>query len=117
MRVKLSEKYPKEREDICNRLLEILDLKEDNTFLLCDLDEDTLKQEKILAMKEEIHKYFASSEITVLKPNFKCNRPYLNMIRCLFRAQGYTFECGNNFMRVEDGLYKYITKYKIFRNK
>jgi len=115
MRVKLSEKYPKEREDICNRLLEILDLKEDNTFLLCDLDEDTLKQEKILAMKEEIHKYFASSEITVLKPNFKCNRPYLNMIRCLFRAQGYTFVSNDRYKKTENGESKRTVKYFIFR--
>ena len=39
MRIKLSEKYQKEREEICNKIITILDLKEDNAILLCDLDE------------------------------------------------------------------------------
>jgi hypothetical protein len=33
MRVKLSEKYKDERETICNKILEILDLDENNSFL------------------------------------------------------------------------------------
>jgi len=115
MRVKLSEKYPKEREEICNRLLEILDLKEDNSIFLCDLDEDTVKQEKILAMKDEIQKYFAGYELYPIKPNFECKRPYLNIIRGILRKQGYTFECGRTQKSVEEGLYKNYTKYKIFR--
>ena len=115
MRVKLSEKYPKEREDICNRLLEILDLKEDNTFLLCDLDEDTLKQEKILAMKEEIQKYFACSEISSFKPNFECKRPYLNIIRGILRKQNYNFTNSDCEFKIENNVYKRTIKYKIFR--
>lgn len=52
MRIKLSEKYQKEREDICNKIITILDLKENNTILLCDLDEDVEKQNKILDFTE-----------------------------------------------------------------
>ena len=116
MRVKLSEKYQKEREDICNRLLEILDLKEDNTFLLCELDEDILKQEKILAMKEEIQRYFACSTISSFKPNFECKRPYLNIIRSILRKQNYTFVGDDIFFRKQDGTYIKTMKYKTFRN-
>ena len=61
MRVKLSEKYKNERENICNKILEILDLDEKNSFLLVDLDNDTEKQKAILDMKDEIKKYFAVS--------------------------------------------------------
>jgi len=32
MRIKLSEKYQTEREDICNKLINILNLGEDKTF-------------------------------------------------------------------------------------
>ena len=32
MRIKLSEKYQSEREDICNKIVTILDLKDDNTI-------------------------------------------------------------------------------------
>jgi hypothetical protein len=31
MRIKLSEKYQNEREDICNKIINILNLTEDNT--------------------------------------------------------------------------------------
>ena len=32
MRIKLSEKYQNEREDICNKIITILELTEDNTI-------------------------------------------------------------------------------------
>ena len=89
MRIKLSEKYLTEREEICNKIITILDLKEDNTFLLCELDEDIEKQNKIMDLKEEIQKYFACSTISSFKPNFNCKRPYLNIIRSILRKQNY----------------------------
>ena len=89
MRVKLCEKYKSEREEICNRLIEIVDLDSNNSFLLSELDQDTDKQNAILAMKDEIKKYFASSEISALKPNMDMKRPYLNIVRGIFKKQGY----------------------------
>jgi len=117
MRPKLSEKYQNEREEICNKIITILDLKEDNTFILYDLDNDTEKQNRILDMKEEIKKVFECSTISSFKPNFECKRPYLNIIRSILRKQNYTVECGTTFLPVEKGLYKTFTKYKIFRNE
>ena len=54
MRVKLSEKFKDERKEICNKLIEILDLDDNNCFYLCDLDNNTGKQNAILDMKDEI---------------------------------------------------------------
>jgi len=116
MRVKLSEKFKDEREDICNKLIEILDLDEKNSFLLNDLDNDTDKQNAILNMKDEIKKYFAVSCISAFKPNFECKRPYLNIVRSILRKQNYEF----NRMPIEkykDGVFDRTTKYFIFRNK
>ena len=117
MRIKLSEKYQTEREAICNKIITILELKNDNTFLLCELDDNIEKQNQILELKEEIKKYFACSTISSFKPNFDCKRPYLNIVRSILRQQGYTFDCGTTFTKVESGMYKTSTKYKIFRNK
>ena len=80
MRIKLSEKYQNEREDICNKLINILNLGEDKTFLLCDLDSDLEKQDKIMGLKSEIQTYFACSNMAVYKPNVKCKRPYLSVL-------------------------------------
>jgi hypothetical protein len=116
MRVKLCEKYKIEREEICKRLITILKLDEQNSFLLCDLDTDIEKQTAIMNMKEEIQKCFACSEISSFKPNFDCKRPYLNIVRGILRKQGYTFECDTTFNKIEKGTYKSSTKYKVFRN-
>jgi hypothetical protein len=40
MRIKLSEKIPIEREEICNKIISILELDENKSFLLCELDND-----------------------------------------------------------------------------
>jgi hypothetical protein len=116
MRIKLSEKYQSEREEICSKIISILDLKEDGTFLLCDLDADIEKQNKLLDMKEEIQKYFACSTISSFKPNFECKRPYLNIVRSILRKQGYTFENSDFWVKYENGFMKRTIKYKTFRD-
>ena len=116
MRIKLSEKYQNEREDICNKIIAILELKEDNTFLLYELDDNIEKQNKILELKEEIQKYFACSTISSFKPNFECKRPYLNIIRSILRKQNYTF-IGNDYTIKINNIPTKTIKYIIFRNK
>lgn len=116
MRVKLSEKYTEQRETICKQIISILDLNTDNIFLLCDLDNDIEKQQKILELKEDIKKYFACSTISSFKPNFECKRPYLNIVRSILRQQGFTVKCNDIEMKIADGLYKRTMKYIITRD-
>ena len=113
MRTKLSDKYQAEREAICNKIIEILG---DKTFILCDLDEDVEKQNKILELKSEIQQYFACSTISSFKPNFECKRPYLNIIRSILRKQNYTVVGNDIEIKQENNLYKRTMEYKIFRN-
>ena len=92
MRVKLCDKYKIEREEICKKIIDILKLDANHSFLLSDLDTDTEKQTAILNMKEEIQKCFAVSSISTFKPDRECKRPYLNLVRGILRQQGYIFE-------------------------
>jgi hypothetical protein len=80
MRVKLCDKYKIEREDICKKIIDILKLDANNSFLLSELDTNIEKQTAILCMKEEIQKCFAVSSISTFKPDRDCKRPYLNII-------------------------------------
>jgi len=116
MRVKLCEKYKIEREDICKKIISILQLDANNSFLLSDLDADKEKQTAILNMKEEIQKCFACSEISSFKPNFECKRPYLNIARGILRKQGYVFISTDLDIKIND-VVKRTTKYVILRNK
>ena len=113
MRTKLSDKYQAEREVICNKIIEILG---DKTFILCDLDEDIEKQNKILELKPEIQQYFACSTISSFKPNFECKRSYLNIIRGILRKQNYTFIGNDISIKQPDSSYKRSIKYVIFRD-
>ena len=115
MRIKLSEKYQNEREDICKKLISIIELDENKSFLLCDLDNDLEKQKQIIDMKEDIQNVFACSTISAFKPNFECKRPYLNIVRSILRQQNYTF-IGNDFTKKENDLSKKTIKYFVFIN-
>jgi hypothetical protein len=115
MRVKLCEKYKIEREDICNRLIDILKLDSNKSFILSELDADIEKQTAILNMKEEIQKCFACSEISSFKPNFECKRPYLNIVRGILRKQGYTFISTDIDIKTNDSV-KRTKKYFIFNS-
>jgi hypothetical protein len=111
-RIKLSEQYHVEREELCKKLIEIVGTE----FLLSELDENVEKQTAILSLKDEIQKCFACSEISSFKTNFECKRPYLNIVRGILRKQGYTFENYNLLLKVETGNYTKTMKYKIFRD-
>lgn len=115
MRQKLSDKFQEEREKICGELISILELDDNGCFLLCELDTDIVRQEKIMAMKENIQKVFACSTISSFKPNFACKRPYLNIIRSILRKQGYQFVGSDIELRMDTNVYKRTMRYKIFR--
>ena len=115
MREKLETKYHTEREDICNRLISILELDENHYILLNVLENDTDKQTKILDMKDEIQKYFAVSCLSPFKSNATCKRPYINILRGILRKQGYTFESSPILIGFENGKSISTSKYKIFR--
>jgi hypothetical protein len=116
MRIKLSEKYTDEREEICNKLINMLNLDLEGSFLLSNIDEDIDKQNKIMELKNDIKKYFAVSTISSFKPNFNCKRPYLNIVRSILRQQGYTFEGKDCEFKIQENIYKRTIKYKIFRH-
>ncbi len=111
--VKCSIKYKEEREAICNKLIDIVGTE----FLLCDLDADVEKQQAILALKDDIQKYFAVSSISAFKPNLKDNvkRAYFNIVRCIVKQQGYTIEYKEHIIKCDTCIYKRTTQYKIFR--
>ena len=111
-RIKLSEQYHNEREEICKKLIDIVGTE----FLLCELDDNIDKQTSILAMKDEIQKCFAVSSISTFKPSLTdVKRDYLNIVRGILRQQGYIF-VGNEYIKTgEKGFLKGTTKYYIFR--
>lgn len=114
MRVKLSELYVAEREEICKKIIEILKLDEENSFLLSELDADEEKKKAIMDLKDEIPKYFAVSSLAPYIPGRECLRPALCIAKGILRQQGYFFEGKRSSVKFDGGQEK-TTKYFVFR--
>jgi len=116
MRIKKSDKYTNEREDIINRVLEILQLDEDKSFILYEFDRDIEKQNRIIELAIDIKRYFASSYWNGINDK-NTVRPYLTIIRNLFKNQGFLF-INKSFIynTVENGKVK-TTRYYIIKKE
>jgi hypothetical protein len=112
-RVKLSELHKSQRENICNKLIEIVG----NEFYLCDLDADISKQNAIMELKDEIPKYFAVSGISTFKKSFDAKRDYLSLVKGILKQQGYTIVIKRANKKINDhGLVQQTSKYEIIRD-
>lgn len=102
MRIKKEIQYAKEQKDILEKILDILEINENNkTFLLYDIDNDKEKQEKILALKEDIKKYFVYNNSSIFK---KCptERPYMSIIRTVFKSQNIGYISAKKFIKKDN---------------
>jgi hypothetical protein len=113
--IKLSEKYKTEREEICKKIIDIIG----TDFFLCDLEDSVEKQQAILALKDDIQKYFAASAISPFKPYLDgtVKRDYLIIIKYILKQLGYTIQ-SNSYLRSESsGLFRRTTRYKIVKDE
>jgi hypothetical protein len=74
------ELYKKEQEELADKIIKILDLKE-NSITLYDIDNDEDKKQKINALIPEVRKYFNFSHIKGAREPKKVKRPYLSLVK------------------------------------
>lgn len=84
---KTIDKYTIERNDILQKLLNILEISDTNkTFSLKNLDENDTKQKLIIELESDIKKYFLCSRWTYFSNKnreFKCS--YLSLIKAIMK--------------------------------
>lgn len=80
MRLK-SELYSNEQKNILNKIINILDLDENNSIILYDLDNDENKKQKIMELLPDVKKYFTCSRVIGVNNPDKCKRPYFSIIK------------------------------------
>ena len=73
--------YKKEQDEIIDKIIKILELDENNSIILYNLDNNIVKQEEILKLIPEIRKYYSFSTIIGASEPTKAKRPYLSIIR------------------------------------
>jgi hypothetical protein len=73
--------YEKEQDDIINKIITILNLDNENSIVLYNLDNDINKQNKILELIPNIRKYFSFTNSVGASEPDKAKRPYISIIR------------------------------------
>ena len=109
MRLK-SELYKKEQEEIVDKIITILDLKNNNVINLCDLDSDINKQKQIMELIPEIRKYYSFNGIKAVGEPNKIKRPWLSIIKHLIKKKYNIISLDHHF--TENG--KHIRTQKYF---
>jgi hypothetical protein len=116
MIIKKSELYIIERKEICKKIISILDLDYNNSFLLNNLDNDENKINKIIELKEDIKKYFEVSTLSSFKPNVDCKRPHLSIIKNILKKCGYSLKKYGTIKRDKNNVLVNTMKYKLIIN-
>jgi hypothetical protein len=86
MRLK-EELYKKEQDEILDKVIDILELDEENSITLYELDNDTEKQQKILNLIPNIRKYFSYKNVVGIANPTQCKRPYYSIIKFLTKSK------------------------------
>ena len=80
MRLK-SELYSNKQKDILNKIINILDLDENNSITLYELDNNENKKQQIMDLSPDVKKYFTCSRVIGVNNPDKCKRPYFSIIK------------------------------------
>jgi hypothetical protein len=71
---------------LVDKIINILESDDENSIILFNLDNDKIKQNKILELIPEIRKYYSFSTIIGASEPTKAKTPYLSIIRQLTKS-------------------------------
>jgi len=91
-----SELYKTEQYEICDKIITILNLDSNSSFILKDLDNDENKKKMILDLIPDIRKYYSFSSIIGVSEPEKAKRPYMSIIRQVCKLKYNVI--GKNYM-------------------
>ena len=83
--------YKKEQNEIIENIISILDLDNEKSITLYELDNNLEKQKKIIDLIPDIRKYFKVKNIIGAKEPEKCKRPYLSIIKHLTKQNYHLY--------------------------
>ena len=82
-----SDLYKKEQQEIIDKIISILDLKNKNTYTLYELDKNEEIQNKIMELIPEIRKWFSFNGLKAVGEPSKIKRPWLSIIKNLLKSK------------------------------
>jgi hypothetical protein len=110
---KTIDKYTIERNDILQKLLNILEISDTNkTFSLKNLDENETKQKLIIELESDIKKYFLCSRWTYFSnKNREFKRSYLSLIKAIMKDLNIKMNSSTLIKKTDDNKTKCETFY------
>ena len=111
-----SELYKKEQNEIIDKIINILQLDDDNSITLYELDTNKNKQKSILDLIPDIRKYFKVKGIIGAKEPDRCKRPYLSIIKHLTKSKYHIYHSDYR-LKMDSQKDKIRTKKYIFIKK
>lgn len=84
MRLK-SELYKKEQDEIIEKIVNILDLKNKTEYTLYELDKNEEIQKQIMELIPEIRKWFSFNNMKAVGEPNKIKRPWLSIVKHLIK--------------------------------
>jgi hypothetical protein len=105
--------YAPEQAAIRKRVIDILELDDLNSTTLYELDNNTEKQAKFMALIPEIRKFFSFSKMAGISEPQQINRPWLSLIKHMLRTDYAILRCDYRFTHPEQGLIR--TKRYVFQ--
>ncbi len=85
--------YKKEQEEILVKLMNILELDENNSITLYNLDNDIIKQQNIMTLSNDIKKYFRFECIKRIRNPETVKRPFLSIIKNICKMKYNILSC------------------------
>ena len=110
MRLK-SELYKKEQDEIIEKIVNILDLKNKTEYTLYELDKNEEIQKKIMDLIPEIRKWFSFNNMKAVGEPSKRKRPWLCIIKQLIKTK-YNI-VSSDYRMIDTGVEIRTHKYKI----
>lgn len=85
-RPKKSEKYKKERQEVLNKLNNILGVTDDNKkFYMYDVDNNEATQKAILNLKNDVELYFGGKSSQIFVKGDETQRSYFSLIKIIYK--------------------------------
>ena len=107
--------YKKEQDELVDKIINVLELDDESSIILYNLDNDKTKQDKILELIHDIRKYYSFSTIIGVSEPTKAKRPYLSIIRQLtkrkYKLNSYDYRIkqdGNEDIRTKKYIFELL---------
>lgn len=111
---KKTELYKKEQENIIKNIIDILDLDDNNSCLLYEVEQNEDKIEQLMKLIPTIRKFFSFSKIRGVSEPRTTKRPWLSMVRQITKYKYNMYACDVKIDIKENGETKKIRTQKYF---